>query len=144
MTPPPAVRDVVILLVRIAIGAVFVAHGWQKLMTFGVSGTSAAFREVGVPAPTLSAWFAAVVETAAGLALVIGLAVPVAGLLLFLDMLGAFVFVHAEHGLFVTQGGYELVLALGAASLLLAAVGAGRYSLDGWWTSRRARRLTTA
>jgi putative oxidoreductase len=45
-------------------------------------------------------------------------------------MLGAFAFVHAGNGLFAADGGYELVLALGVSSLLLAAVGAGRFSVD--------------
>ena len=67
---------------------------------------------------------------AGGAALILGLAVSVAGLLLLIDMIGAFAFVHAGAGLFVEQGGYELVLALGAAALLLAVVGAGRFSLD--------------
>jgi putative oxidoreductase len=56
--------------------------------------------------------------------------VPVVGVLLALDMLGAYLFVHAGNGLFVEKNGYELVLTLGAAGLLLAAVGPGRYSLD--------------
>jgi putative oxidoreductase len=80
---------------------------------------------------------AAVVELAGGATLVLGLAVPVAGLLLLVDMIGAFVFVHAGAGLFVEQGGYELVLVLGAAALLLAAVGAGRFSVDHLLAGRR-------
>ncbi|PWU55454.1 hypothetical protein DLE60_28050 [Micromonospora globispora] len=77
-----------------------------------------------------SAWFAAPVELAGGIALVVGLAVPVSGLLLALDMLGAFLIVHVGNGIFVNANGFELVLALGATALLLAAVGAGRFSLD--------------
>ena len=58
-------------------------------------------------------------------------------------MIGAFPFVHAGAGLFVEQGGYELVLTLGAAALLLAVIGAGRFSLDHLLTGRRpaAQRL---
>ncbi|MFL6053528.1 MAG: hypothetical protein ACJ72W_11505, partial [Actinoallomurus sp.] len=48
------------------------------------------------------------------------------GVLLFLDMVGAFLTVHVDKGLFVDKGGYELVLTLAAATLSLAAVGAGR------------------
>jgi putative oxidoreductase len=57
--------------------------------------------------------------------------VPVAGILLVLDMLGAYQFVHAGHGIFIQNGGAELVIALSAASLLLAAVGAGTCSFSG-------------
>ena len=137
MTFPAPARDVAVLLTRIAVGIVFFAHGWQKLFTNGIDGTAAFFDQVGIPAATAAALFAAVVELAGGAALILGVAVPVAGLLLLVDMFGAFAFVHAGAGLFVDQGGYELVLTLGAVSLLLAAIGAGRYSLDHLLTGRR-------
>ncbi|MEV6816272.1 DoxX family protein [Micromonospora sp. NPDC051296] len=137
MTLPTPIRDVGVLLARIGVGIVFFAHGWQKLVTNGVDGTAAFFGQVGVPLPTTSAWFATGVELLGGAALILGAAVPVAGVLLALQMIGAFVFVHAGNGLFVDQGGYELVLTLAAASLLLAAVGAGRFSLDHLLFGRR-------
>lgn len=137
MTIPAPARDLAVLVTRLAVGVVFFAHGWQKLFTNGIDGTAAFFDQVGVPAAPAAAWFAAVVELAGGAALVLGLAVPVAALLLLLDMIGAFAFVHAGAGLFVDQGGYELVLVLGAATLLLAAIGPGRFSLDHLLTGRR-------
>ena len=137
MTFPALPRDLAVLLARVAVGLVFVAHGWQKLFSNGIDGTSAFFDQVGVPAASAAAWFAAVVELVGGAALVLGLAVPVAGLLLLVDMIGAFFFVHAGAGLFVDQGGYELVLALGVAALVLAVVGAGRFSVDHLLTGRR-------
>ncbi|GGM45769.1 membrane protein [Micromonospora sonchi] len=137
MTLPVSIRDVGVLLARIGVGIVFFAHGWQKLVTNGVDGTAAFFGQVGVPMPTASAWFATGVELLGGAALILGVAVPVVGALLTLQMIGAFAFVHAGNGLFVDQGGYELVLTLGAASLLLVAVGAGRFSLDHLLSDRR-------
>ncbi|TDD67207.1 DoxX family protein [Jiangella aurantiaca] len=130
MTVPPPVRDLVVLLARVGIGAVFVAHGWQKLADTGIDGVAAGFEQMDVPLATASAWFAALVELIGGAALILGAATPVVGLLLVADMLGAYVFVHAGNGMFVTEGGAELVLALGAAALLTAAVGPGRYSVD--------------
>ncbi|MFP5347391.1 MAG: DoxX family protein [Actinomycetes bacterium] len=143
MTIPAPARDLAILLTRVAVGLVFFAHGWQKLFQNGIDGTAAFFEQVGVPAGPVAAWLAALVELAGGAALILGLAVPVAGLLLLVNMLGAFAFVHAGSGLFVDQGGYELVLVLGAASLLLAVIGAGRFSVDHLVGGRRrsARRL---
>ncbi|WAL68619.1 DoxX family protein [Amycolatopsis cynarae] len=123
-------RDVAVLVARVAVGLVFVAHGWQKFTEWGLPGTAAAFGQMGVPLPTASAWFAALVELVGGAALVAGLAVPVAGVLLALDMMGAFVLVHAGHGVFVSGNGFELVLTLAAAALVLAAAGGGRFGLD--------------
>ncbi|MET8576022.1 DoxX family protein [Streptomyces sp. NPDC005012] len=137
MTFPAPARDLAVLLSRVAVGLVFLAHGWQKLFTNGIDGTAAFFESAGVPAATAAAWFAAVVEFAGGAALVLGLGVPVVGLLLVVNMIGAFAFVHAGAGLFVDQGGYELVLVLGAAALVLAAVGAGRFSVDHLLAGRR-------
>lgn len=137
MTIPAPARDLALLLARVAVGLVFVAHGWQKLFTNGIDGTTAFFDQAGVPAASAAAWFAAVVELAGGAALVLGVAVPAAGLLLLINMIGAYAFVHAGAGLFVEQGGSELVLTLGAAALLLAVVGAGRYSVDHLLTAGR-------
>ncbi|MEG3616602.1 DoxX family protein [Isoptericola haloaureus] len=139
MTLPTSVRDALVLVARVAFGAVFVAHGWQKLFTYGIDGTAASFEQMGVPAAGAAAWFAALVELLGGAALVLGAAVPVAGVLLILDMLGAFVLVHAGAGIFVDQGGYELVLALAAGTLLFVATGAGRLSVDHALAGRRAR-----
>ena len=59
-------RDLAILVARIGIGAVFIAHGWQKLVTNGVDGTAAFFGSVGIPLPAAAAWFAALVEVGGG------------------------------------------------------------------------------
>ena len=139
---PAPVRDAALLLARVGIGVIFIAHGWQKLFTNGVDGTTKFFTSVGVPLPGVSAWAATVLELVGGAALVLGVAVPVVGVLLALDMLGAFFFVHAGKGIFVAQGGWELVLALGVTSLLLAAVGAGRLSLDHALFGRRSETRT--
>lgn len=138
MSLPAPLREIALLLTRLGIGGVFIAHGWQKLVTNGVAATADAFGQMGVPLPTLSAWGATLVELFGGAALVLGLAVPLVGVLLALDMLGAYVFVHAGNGVFAAQGGFELVLALGLACLLLATLGAGRFSLDHVLLGRRA------
>jgi putative oxidoreductase len=126
--------DVVALLARLGVGVVFIAHGWQKIQV-GVTATAHNFDHLGVPVPTAAAVYATFVELLGGAALILGLGLPVAGVLLFADMLGAFVFVNAKHGIFVTdQGaakeGFELVLVLGLASLLFAAGAGGRLTLD--------------
>ena len=123
-------RDLVLLIARVGVGVVFVAHGWQKFRTNGLTATANGFEQMGVPAPTLSAYYAAGAELIAGAALILGLLTSVAGILLALDMAGAFLFVHMSNGVFVAEGGWELVVVLGLAALTLAAVGPGRYSVD--------------
>jgi putative oxidoreductase len=122
------VKDVAALIGRLGVGIVFVAHGWQKFTEWGLDGTAASFTKMGIPMPTLSAWFAALVELVGGLALIAGVALPVVGLLLAVDMLGAWVLVHLPNGL-LGEGGAELVVVLGAAALALGFNG-GAYALD--------------
>lgn len=122
------IKDVTALIGRLGVGIVFIAHGWQKLTEWGMAGTAASFEKMGVPMPTISAWFAAIVELVGGIALVAGVALPVAGVLLAVNMLGAWVIVHLPNGL-LGEGGSELVIVLGAAALALGFNG-GAYSLD--------------
>ena len=136
--------DVVAVLARLGVGIVFMAHGWQKIEA-GVTATGRSFDALGVPLPTAAAVYSAFVELLGGAALIVGLGLPVTGALLFIDMAGAFIFVHADQGLFMVDGGtvqdgYELVLALGMASLLFAAGGGGRLTLDQWVIAKRVRR----
>lgn len=122
------VKDVAALIGRIAVGIVFVAHGWQKWTEYGLAGTAGSFEKMGVPLPSVSAAFAATVELAGGLALIAGLALPIAGVLLAVNMAGAFFLVHVS-GPLIGQGGSELVIVLGGAALALGFNG-GAYALD--------------
>jgi putative oxidoreductase len=124
------VRSVGILLARIGLGVIFLAHGLQKLNTFGFDGTKASFESMDVPLAPLSAFLVTWLEILGGVALIAGLLTPIVGALFVLDMLGAYFFAHIDMGLWVADGGYELVLSLGMGALLLAVVGAGRFSVD--------------
>ncbi|GAA2417602.1 DoxX family protein [Actinomadura vinacea] len=132
----PYLSDVGLLVGRVALGVIFIAHGWQKLNETGHAGVAKGFEAMDIPLPGLAAHYAIWVELVGGIALVIGLLVPVAALLLLLDMLGAFWFVHMDKGLFVDKGGYEFVLILAATAFLLLCVGGGRIGLDGALFSR--------
>ncbi|MGB3771274.1 MAG: DoxX family protein [Rhodococcus sp. (in: high G+C Gram-positive bacteria)] len=126
----PIVRNIATLVARIALGIIFLAHGWQKLSTNGLAATTDGFAAMGIPAPKVSAYFATFVELIGGGLLILGLLTSVAALLLVVDMVGALVFVHYDKGVFVGEGGWELVVALGAGALLLVAVGSGDYAVD--------------
>ena len=61
-------KDLAVLAARVALGVVFVAHGAQKLFTWGLSGTADAFAGMGVPAPQASALVATLIELVGGAA----------------------------------------------------------------------------
>jgi putative oxidoreductase len=146
---PSPVADVVLLFARAAIGLVFFAHGWRKLNTVGIDRTERMFKATGVPVPSISAPYVTFLELVGAALLIAGVLVPLVGVLLFLNMIGAFLFVHVDKGIFVSEGGYELVLTLGVASLMLAVFGSGRYGVEGLLAMRRSavagrRRPTSA
>jgi putative oxidoreductase len=62
-------------------------------------------------------------------ALMLGVAMPLAGLVLSIDLLGAFWFLHRTNGFWATDRGYEWVLALGTALLLVSFSGGGALAL---------------
>lgn len=138
MTPPLIARDLALLVGRLGLGVILIAHGWQKLSDQGLAGTAAGFGQMGVPLPTVSAYYATFVELLGGIALILGLALPLVGLLVALDMAGAMVLVHLPNGLFASNGGYELVLAIGVGALVLAAAGSGRLGIDHYLFGRRS------
>jgi putative oxidoreductase len=131
MNTASATSDVGLLLARLGLGGVLMAHGWQKLDEQGLSATAAGFDAMGIPLPEAAAYYATYVELLGGALLVIGLLTPLAGLLVVGDMAGAFWFAHRGNGVFAGEGGYELVAVIGLLALTLAAVGAGRLSVDG-------------
>lgn len=135
---PATVQDVGLLLARILLGVILIAHGWQKLFTNGFSASATMFSQMGVPLPDASVVVSIIIEFVAGALIIVGLATPVAGLFVVGDMLGAFVFVHAGAGLFATSGGWELVAALAIGAAVLSLSGPGRYSIDSLLGTRRA------
>jgi putative oxidoreductase len=130
-----------ITILRVILGFLFTAHGWQKFNEFTIAGTQASFAKMGVPAAEVTAPVVASLELAGGIALILGVLTRVVGALLALDMLGALFLVHAQAGVFAAAGGYELVLLLAAAALALALTGAGRISVDRALFGRKNSRL---
>jgi putative oxidoreductase len=117
-----------LLSLRIAVGVTFLLHGIDKLSD--ISGTEQFFASLAIPAAGLVAPLVAVTETVGGLLLIAGLATRLAGAALTVNMAVALATSHDDLAFFVTEGGIELEALLAGASLALALVGAGRFSLD--------------
>lgn len=127
----PAVRDFALLVLRIVLGAVFVAHGYRRWFQTGMGETANQFAQWGVPQPRLSAYLAGSVELIGGSLLIIGLLTTlVAGALALLAAAAAY-FVHLGNGFFAEAGGVEYPVVLAVSLLIVVVFGAGRVSLDG-------------
>ncbi len=122
-------HDLALLVLRVALGAIFIAHGGQKLFWSGIAGTTEMFVGMGVFLPELTAPAVTIVEFFGGLALVAGLFTRLAAASIAVVMLGAIVMVHLPAGFFLPNG-IEFALMNFAAAVALALLGAGAYSVD--------------
>lgn len=129
--------DIGLTILRVATGAIFTAHGAQKLFVYGFGGVTGAFASMGIPLPGIAGPLTALVEFFGGLALIVGLLTRLASFGLAVTMLGAIGLVHLAAGFFAPTG-FEFPLSLLAATSALAVAGAGRYSVDALIARRRS------
>ena len=132
--------DLGLLLVRLALGIVFVMHGWQKLTVIGVDGFAGMLASLGVPFPAVNAVIVTAVEFVGGWAMLAGHFASPVGLLIAFNMIVAAATVHLKNGFFLPAG-YEFTLVLMLASLAISAAGAGAYSLDARLFRREPERV---
>jgi putative oxidoreductase len=125
-----------ILLLRVVVGLAFVGHGTQKLFGwfggYGPKGTGGFFASVGYRAGVLMAVAAGLAEVGGGTLLALGFVTPLAGALLATVMINAIASVTFKKAFMF---GSELEIAYLTIAVSLAAVGAGRFSIDraiGW------------
>jgi putative oxidoreductase len=123
-----SLRPLGLLVLRIALGIIFIYHGYPKLAHLrGGTQMQGFFVEHGLPG--YFAYLAGVIETFGGGLLLLGLFTRAAALLLGIEMCVAIWKVHSGHG-YLAVHDYEFPLALAAACFALATVGAGLISLD--------------
>ncbi len=122
-------RDLAPLVLRIAVGAAFAMHGWQKLEG-GIPATAGFLSMLQFPAPELFAVLLIAAELGGGILLILGLYTHWVAKLLAFVALVAFATVHMKNGFFLSAGGYEYIMVLFAAAFSLMITGPGKWSLD--------------
>lgn len=115
-----------LLILRVALGVIFIAHGYPKLIRSNVE-MQHMFVQHGLPAQFV--YVAGVIEAFGGGLLAIGLFTRPAALLLAIEMGVAIWKMHSSGGILAVHV-YEFPFALAAACLALATVGAGGFSVD--------------
>lgn len=118
-----------VLLLRLTLGVLFLAHAALKLFVFTPAGTAGFFGSLGLPG-----WLAYVTivwEIAGGLALILGIVPRLVALALVPVLLGAIVTVHGPAGFFFTnpKGGWEFLALWIAGLVALALTGDGPFAL---------------
>ncbi|WP_430782284.1 DoxX family protein [Actinoplanes sp. G11-F43] len=114
-------------LFRVVVGLLFACHGLASL--FGLFG---GVRGTGEPVAlgTWPGWYAAVIQLACGLLVMVGLLTRPAAILASGSMAYAYFVVHQPDGLLPIENGGVNAALYAWTFLLIAAFGAGHYSLD--------------
>jgi putative oxidoreductase len=125
MTRLNALQPVALLLLRVVLGIIFIWHGYPKLTH--PNAMLGLFVQHGLPGYFVT--IAGVLEVFGGALIVLGFLTRIAGLLLAMEMAVAIWKVHSAGG-YMAVHNYEFPLMLAAACFALAAIGAGRASVD--------------
>lgn len=127
-----------LLILRLALGIVMIAHGWPKLNPNGPMKGPAGFggflKQLGVPLPMFFGWVVVLLETLGAVLLILGLGTRILAVGFVIDMVVAVRLVRIGMGKSPFAGGqgigweYEFILA--AVALALLFTGAGSIALD--------------
>jgi len=125
--------DTILLMLRIILGIIFMAHGAQKLFGIfggkGIAGTISMVESLGFILPVFFAWLLALSEFFGGLGLVLGVFPRISSALISVVMLVAIFTIHISNGFFNKNGGIEFNLLLLAVAISIFIAGAGKFSL---------------
>ena len=121
--------DYAALLLRVATGGLFVAHGLLKVLVFTIPGTVGYFESLGLPA--IFAYLTILAEIGGGLALIVGFQTRVVSLALVPVLIGAAVLGHGANGWVFSNegGGWEFPAFWAVVQLSLVMLGDGAYAL---------------
>jgi putative oxidoreductase len=137
---PKVTSDLSALILRLVAGAIFIPHGWPKVMGEGGAAAFAADMAATYNIPTFLGYLAAYSEVVGAMLLIVGLLTRLDALLLAGTMFVAAFIVQLPDALyevpadaikfFVAMKGIELPLALFAICTAIVLTGPGRISLD--------------
>jgi len=132
------------VVLRVLLGALFIAHGWGKLTAAiqdpHIPGFTKSLDAIGFHPGLFWAWVVTLVEFAGGICLCVGLFTRVAAALITIEMIVAGLKVNLPRGgFFWTKGGVELPVVFAVIGAILTLAGPGAASLDGLIWGRRSR-----
>ena len=123
--------DLVLLAFRTTLGVMILLHGKNHLWGAGdVEGTARWFHSIGFRPAKVHALMSGYVELLVGAGLIVGLLTPFACAALIGTMVVAGWAAHRPNGFFIFKDGYEYVLVVAVAAVVLGTFGPGTWSLD--------------
>ena len=119
-------QPLALLVLRIVLGSIMIAHGYGKVFG-GMAHTVEFIQKLGLPG--WMAYLSAYTEFFGGILIILGLFTRCAAVAILIDMLVAIGKVHWNKGL-VGPGASEFPLSLAAISIALIFFGAGPIAID--------------
>ena len=128
--------DIAMLVLRVGIGTVFVAHGLQKALGWwggpGWEGFKGFIAYMGLKPPLFWASISLVAELGGGIALILGLLVPLAAAGLVAQTITLLIKIHWPNGFWSPAGGIEFPIALLVGAFTVQVLGPGSWALDAY------------
>lgn len=121
-------NSAIVLIGRILMSIIFILAGFGKLTD--IAGTAAYFSSYNLPAPTVTAVIIGLVELVGGLAVLVGFQTRIAAYLLALFAVASALVAHMNWSDMMQLINFQKNLAIAGGFLILAAYGAGAYSID--------------
>ncbi|QPC44350.1 DoxX family protein [Kaustia mangrovi] len=117
------------LILRVVLGALFLAHAGLKIFVFTPAGTAQFFASLGLPGAL--AYLTILAEVAGGIALILGVWTRAVSLALVPVLLGSILFVHGAAGFFFSNanGGWEYPAFWAVTLVVQALIGDGALAL---------------
>ena len=123
----PVKTDAALLLIRTGLAVIFLYHGIPKILDY--SGTILNFEAMGIPGAKVAATIATIIEAPAGLAMLLGVGVEIAGAGSALVMVSAILTFHLPNGGDGVANGFEYQVVLTGAAVAIALSVPGAYAL---------------
>ena len=122
------------VILRVALGAILIPHGMQKLFGLlgggGIAGTAAFFEKAGYTPATFWVIVVGCTELIGGALLVVGLFTRFAALAIVIFMINSIIYTQTMAGFFWTKGGSEYSILLLVVALYFLIRGSGPWSVD--------------
>lgn len=130
------VRDIALLIVRVALGLLMVTYGWRHWQLQGLDQQIGYYSQFSMPYTAVFAWGNTILELVGGIFLIVGALTPLIALLVVVQqgLLIAYTTWYRNWWLVNVDGsyngGYEYNALIAMVALLLMVFGAGRAAVD--------------
>jgi putative oxidoreductase len=130
------IRSVALLIARVGLGGILIAHGYRRWQVQGVARQVAYLSQYRTPYPEVVAWGAILLELVGGVFLIVGALTPLVALGILVEQILIIAYTNWAKKLYLLDaagayvGGYEYNVVLGLLALLFLVFGAGGAAVD--------------